>query len=502
MDLIKKYKSQFIFHLIVNSFIGVLITFSSYYHLPLNNTADLFFYGAHFLTAQFTVFGLVYLLSLNKYIFNTIFPFFFISHALIAFWVYTLDISITDSIIHASLETKATIVFDLISFPIVLYFLVSLFVVLLILKLYAQLKVNAFKSPLMLVAVLAILGFIVIEKYRCCTLKRRLPYSPSIGLINYLKKNEPKLTPVPNTVYSKNKKISIVFILGESVRADHLHINGYERNTTPNLSKNNRVISYPNVYTPLTYTAISVPQILTNTSVYETNKQEVYSLYTILNKVNYETIWIGNQTPEKSYNIFIEQNRKVHMIDLFHSVLSFKKKLDDQLLIPFDSLINQKNNQFITLHMIGSHWWYENKYSDSFRKFKPVLKSKYLPSTTKEEVINSYDNTILFMDSFIDNVIKRIEKDQSNTLLVYVSDHGENLGEKGKWLHGQGNKASTNPAVLFWYSKAFERNHPKQVEMLYKNANKNITLDFFYHSMLDLLQIEGIDTIPTESVFK
>ena len=86
--------------------------------------------------------------------------------------------------------------------------------------------------------------------------------------------------------------------MGESVRADHLGINGYSRNTTPRLQQNNKIISFSKIHTPLTYTAISVPQILTNNAVNEKSKENIYSIYSILNKLNYETTWIGNQSPE------------------------------------------------------------------------------------------------------------------------------------------------------------------------------------------------------------
>jgi len=502
MELIKKYKSQLVFHLVLNVIIGVFITFSSYYHIPLDKPMDYLFYIVHFIVLQFTVFGFVYLLSLNKYLFKILFPLLFIIYSGIAYWVYLLDVSVNDSMIQVLLETKTDIVFDLISLPLLGFLLIIILVLFFLFRLYNRITINQLKSPLMLLAIIAIACFLVIENYKYGTLKRRLPYSPIFSFVEYFKKPKIELIPVDNCISKNDKDLNIVFVLGEAVRADHLQINGYPRKTTPNLSKMERVLSFNNVYTPHTFTALSVPQLLTSESVDDTNSKAVYSIYSILNKLDIETIWLGNQTPERSYRMFMEENNKFQLIDQFHNVLSYNKKLDEELLPPFKETFNNITNQFITVHMIGSHWWYENKYSDDFRVFKPVIKSKYIPSVTQQEMINSYDNTLLYLDDFLAKLIVSIENIDTNTLLIYISDHGETLGEDGKWLHGHGHAASQNPAVIFWYSKGFEKNYPNKVINLKKNLNERISLDFFYHSILDIYSINCVEYDESKSVFK
>ena len=321
---------------------------------------------------------------------------------------------------------------------------------------------------------------------------RRLPFNLVESTKEYFEQNQLLFKPIPNSLKATKDSLSIVFILGESVRADHLQLNGYPRNTNPFLSKRKNLISFPNTYTPNTCTALSVPQILTDASLLDDYSTPKYSLIEILNHANIATNWIGNQTPENSYEIFIKQSKFHTIIDPIHSELSFQKDHDLQLLPVFKTVFNPTKNQFTTLHMMGSHWWYETRYPESFRKFIPVIKSKHIPSNSKQEMINSYDNTLLYLDYFINETIKQVEKKNSNTLLIYLSDHGESLGENGLWLHAQSGKELMNPALLFWYSDQFNKMYPDVVYKLKANQNKTIDLDFFYHTILDLYKIEGI----------
>lgn len=501
MEILKKYKKQIVFHLLLNLAFTVFITLASYYHTPLDSFKDYINYFAHFLLLQFSIFGFLYLITSHKYIFYTIFPTVFIGCSLFAYFVYTQDISATKSIIQSVLETKLDIAIDLITFPFFLYLFAVLCSLFFIIKSYRKLNINPIKSPLFLLSILGIISFFVIENKRYGTLKNRLPYSLIIKTQEYFQKDELTINAIEQDIAASRKKMNVVFVLGESVRADHLEINGYNRKTTPKLKQLKNIVSFSNVHTPLTYTAVSVPQILTNISINENiANKNIYSIYTVLNKLNIETSWIGNQTPESSYSHFIHENRNSDLIDKFHSVLSFKKESDQALLPYFKKSFSNSNTEFITMHMIGSHWWYESRYGDEFRHFKPVIKSKYIPSNSAEEMINSYDNTIVFLDDFLSQTIETIKN--TNSILIYLSDHGELLGENGKWLHAQEDEASKNPAMVIWYSNEFKSNYPAVISAMENNKNKTFSTDFFYHSILDLYEVQNFDYDTSKSIFR
>ncbi len=329
-----------------------------------------------------------------------------------------------------------------------------------------------------------------------------MPYVTFYSLKEFFQDEHIVLLPISDDVKGTIRDVNFIFILGESVRADHMQLNGYQRETNPKLSKRKNIISYSNLYTPLTYTVASVKQLLTNQSINDTTEAtELYSLFSILNSAAYNTYWIGNSTIVKSYEPIIKSNNDVQLIDKFRSIMSFNKALDEEMLKPFDSILYTKTNQFITLHMTGSHWWYENRYSEPFRKFKPVIDSKHIPSLEKEQIINSYDNTLVYLDFFIDEVIKLVDKNNNKTVVMYVADHGEILGENDKWLHAQEDESSKNPAMMIWYSDSFKNQFPEYVHTLKEKSNSSISTDFFYHSVLDFYKVQNFDYDTSKSIF-
>ena len=296
-----------------------------------------------------------------------------------------------------------------------------------------------------------------------------------------LKKELPEISSITDS-------IKAIFVLGETLRADHLGLNGYERNTTPLLSERSGIISYKKLFTSNTITATSVPQILTNQKLSDTMGPYI-SLYSIANKAGFKTTWIGNQSMEKSYLPIAESNNDVILVDKYRSVFSFDKELDGVMLRPMDSLLRNPTKQLITLHMIGSHWWYENRYEDRHRLFKPVVDSKYIPSLTPEQIINSYDNTVVYLDFFLNEIIGRLEKEGIPSFMIYVSDHGELLGEGGKWLHAQDDNALKNPGYILWFSENYRHRFPGKVMAIEELKNSDISTDAIYPTILALLGI-------------
>lgn len=500
MEVIKKYKSQIIFHLLLNIIIGVFISLSSYYHTPLKGGKDYLVYFIHFTILQFTIFGFTYWITLNKWMYRIVFSSLFILFSSISFWTYTQDIIVSESLIHAILDTKLDIAIDLISFQLIIFEVVIFTIVYFLI--IAHQKINSFqiKSPFTIIALVACATFFIGEDYKYGIFRYRAPYNIYSATQNYLKKSNLALDSIETKLTTNDEDLNIIFVLGETVRADHLGLNGYSRNTTPLLSKRKNIISYPNIYTNLTYTAVSVPQILTNKSIFNTQRMDKsYSIYSVLNQTKYTTYWIGNQTPEKSFSKLINQNKKVEIIDPYRSVFSYHKKHDIELLQPFKSSFKISKNQFFTIHMIGSHWYYESRYPESFKIYKPTTNSKYIPSTTDEQMINSYDNTLHYLDFVLNELISTIE--DTNSVIIYLSDHGEILGENGKWLHAQESKASTNPAMIVWYSDIFKTSHPKLVKNLTSNSQKKITTDFLYHSILDLISVKNTKFDKNQSIF-
>lgn len=489
MEKLRSLKSNILFHLLLNVIVVIFITGASYYHTPLEGFKDKAIYFLHLLALQSTVAGILYFLSLQKWLFRIGFSVLFILFCTYSFWAYTQDVSVTPGLVQATLESQPDIVFDVITLPYALFILAALIVLFFLLKFYKSVDPRRGFIVFIIPALLCLGVFFFVENKRPGSLKNRLPYNLVAGVNTYF--SEPHL--ILKTSFSEVKRrqdsIKVVFVLGETVRADHLGINGYHRKTTPLLAAEDNVISFKDLFTSHTYTATSVPQILTDQNLSE-EKDSYTSVYSIANLADVTTTWIGNQSLEKSFSPIVETNDEIILVDAYKSEFSFRKALDEALLAPLDATLPKKTEQLITLHMMGSHWWYENRYSDGFRKYTPVIDSKYVPSQSKEQMVNSYDNTILYLDFFLDAVIERLKQEKAPTVMVYISDHGELLGEDGKWLHAQPGKSLENPAFMVWFSDAYTAKYPDVVSELKAKQSSKVTTDIVYPLLLDLLSID------------
>lgn len=501
MEVLKKYKNQLRFHFVLNIAFAVLITYASFSHYPLHDLKGYTTYIAHFLVLQFTVFGFLYIIALNRIVFALLLPPIFLLLATAGFFVYFQDIAISHSIVRATFESKPDIALELISLPLIIYLVIAFATVFLLVK-WRLKALHAIQSPLTILAVIAILSFYILENYKYGILTRRLPYSVEVAMTEYFTKNELAFYPITKALKSNSDAIKIIFVLGETVRADHMQLNGYHRNTNPLLSVRKNLISFPKTYTTKTYTAESLQQLLTNASLTDNFENPKYSLIEVLNHANVQTNWIGNQTPEISYEVFINQCKTQKILDPFHSELSFQKAYDTEMLHPFKKVFQSQSRQFTTLHMMGSHWWYETRYPDAFRKYTPVIKSKNIASNSQQEMVNSYDNTILYLDYFLDQTIRIMEQDQGENVLIYLSDHGELLGENNQWLHAQAAQSVSNPAMLMWYSDAFAAKHPEWIVRLNAIKTQKLDLDFLFPSVLGLFGVDGIPLDTSKNIFR
>lgn len=485
MAWLKRNKNRIFFHIALNCAVVFFITGASYYHTPLEGGKDTLVYLGHLILLQTTVAGFIYFLSLNKWLFRIVFSALFLFFCSFSFFGYTQDISVTPGLIQAVFETTPDIAIDLITAPYIAFLIAAIVVLIFFIKWHKRLDNRKSTGIFSVIAIGCIALFFITEMKRLNTLKSRLPYNVFFGVEDYYSAPKFKLNKALPIVTQQRDSLNVIFVLGETVRADHLGLNNYKRNTTPLLTTQD-VITFPNIYTSNTYTASSIPQILTDKEL-EIDKENYTSIYDLAAAAGFKTTWIGNQTLEKSFAPIVETNASVLLVDKYKSEYSFNKELDEAILPVFDSVLGTENKQLITLHMMGSHWYYENRYSDAFRKFEPVITSKYIPSVTKEEMINSYDNTILYLDYFLNEVIEKAKVNPIPTVVFYVSDHGESLGENGQFLHAGDAEEQTNPAMLFWFSDSFKEKNKDLFMNISEAKNEQLTTNVVFTYLQKLL---------------
>ncbi len=288
----------------------------------------------------------------------------------------------------------------------------------------------------------------------------------------------------------------VVLVVGETARADHFSLNGYKRETNPLLKKDG-VISFGNLYSCGTSTAYSVPcmfSILDKTDYSYRKAQSTQNILDIVNRVGIKVLWRDNNSDSKGVaKRVLYQDFKTPK----NNPVCDSECRDEGMLAKLDDFVkkNIKKDILIVLHQMGSHGpAYYKRYPKKFEKFKPVCKTNQLNECTKEQIINAYDNTILYTDYFLHKVIQFLKKydKQKETALIYMSDHGESLGENGIYLHGLpyflAPKEQKHVAGLLWLGSEILEDVNK-TEILQKK-DERYTHDNLFHTLLGIFEIK------------
>lgn len=305
----------------------------------------------------------------------------------------------------------------------------------------------------------------------------------------------------------QTKPLLVVFVIGETARAANFGLNGYQRDTTPLLAQKD-IINFNNFSSCGTSTAVSLPcmfSALSRTEYSNGSAKSQHGLLDFINTAGVDVLWRDNNSGCKDT---CNRVRYVPADELMPSQWCKDGNCFDEVLL--DNLSGQLTgrNQFIVLHQEGSHGpAYDQRYPDAMRIYQPVCTTSRLQDCSKAEVINAYDNTIRYTDYFLSKVIDWLTGQQSNynTVMVYVSDHGESLGENNLYLHGMpyaiAPEYQKKVPFIFWASTSFYRDRALKKECL-ANLNSHIfSHDNIFHSLLGLLDIETKYYRPELDIF-
>jgi glucan phosphoethanolaminetransferase (alkaline phosphatase superfamily) len=491
--LFKQKLPFLLFVTICTLFIGIAFIIVEFADNPFYGFMGFIITGIHFSIVLLATFFLIWLIAINKYCFAVFFPFFSIIGSILAYFRYSYKATITPMILEATFNNDIRTSLDLISLPLILYILICLTFSIILIKI--RFNITSIRKPILQFFIA--LSLFLITQNGHTTIKQkvysRFPFSVYYNMKEYYNsKHEISNTRISIGEDAKCKADSliVVFVIGESLRADHLGLNNYRRNTTPLLS-NKKAISFPHIYSEYAVTNLSVPHILTRADSAHT--QLAYtekSFISIFNKCGFYTAWLANQDPSKFFISFIKESDTLAYCHPEKSVYVYSRWLDEDLL-PILTKLKKKNNprKLFVLHTIGSHWYYKNHYSEKFEKFTPTTKSRLIVQCTPEEIINTYDNTVSYTDFFLSKLIDIFTNE--NAIVIYLSDHGEILGEDGFWLHANDDKAAKNPACIIWFSKKYIEKYTIKTDAALKNSNNHLRTDFLFHSILDAADINS-----------
>lgn len=251
-----------------------------------------------------------------------------------------------------------------------------------------------------------------------------------------------RITPVASNSNAQAKPKLMVFVVGETVRADHINLNGYSRDTMPLLAKQPNIYSFKTATACGTSTAYSVPCMFSyaNREDYDVNSAGYHeNVLDTLHKQGVNVVWRDNNSSSKGVadRVTFEDYKTSEL----NSVCDSECR-DIGMLDGFDNIVKSTStpkDTLILLHQMGNHGpAYYKRYPKAFENFKPVCMTNELSKCDSQAIINGYDNAIRYTDYFLKSVIdtlKPYEQDY-DVVMVYISDHGESLGENNIYLHG------------------------------------------------------------------
>ena len=463
---------------------------------------------AYVIAISIISFLLLYIVSLNKYVAAIFVPIYGMVGAAVSYYRIMYRVTITPLILDCILHTNFEEAIGVITWSMILWVLLNAGIGICIVMWRWRINPPKYKWLQILGALLLFLGYYYFNNRLHQSINQRYPMHIVESMRQYLQLQRQRhssqhIIP-PYVVNQSIDTLDIIVVIGESVRADHLSMNGYSRETNPLLTQRDNLVSFPNIYTEQTHTLASVPILLTRADSLNPELQfSETSFAAILRKEGYYTSWISNQDLGETFATFPAECDTMIWVNAGKSVFVFSGWYDEELLPYMDeqlALGHTKN--LLVFHTIGSHWYYNNHVPDTHYYFYPITDNRVVTSNLSKTVINSYDNTVRYLDFVLDSMIQRLEK--RNAILIYLSDHGESLGEDGFWLHAAGADATKNPACIIWYSDKFAKCYPDKVNALQANSSKRYRTDFLFHSVLDAAEISIVaDTAQTtQNIFK
>ena len=308
-------------------------------------------------------------------------------------------------------------------------------------------------------------------------------------------------------VQKSGEKPNLVFlVIGETARAQNQSSNGYAKPTNEYTQATPDVVFFNHMTSCGTATAISVPCMFSNMkrTNYDANRaRNSEGLLDILHKAGVSVFWKDNDEGCKGVcdrvpNVIIDTKKDGKYCDGDTCYdMALLQNIDDDIK-------SDGKNTLIGLHLIGSHGpTYSKRYPPEFRQFTPDCPRSDIENCTQEQLVNTYDNTLRYTDYVVSQVIEKAKQyqDKYNVAVIYLSDHGESLGENGLYLHGTPYSVApaqqTHVPMLFWLSDGYVKAQGIDMSCLKANAAKNdVSQDNLFHTVLSAMNVQTSERDP------
>ena len=301
---------------------------------------------------------------------------------------------------------------------------------------------------------------------------------------------------------TQTKPPLLLLVLGETGRSVNFSLNGYARPTNPELAGQN-VASQRNAWSCGTSTAASVPCMFSHfgRANYDSRPDNREGLMDVLQHAGLAVLWLDNQSGCKGV---CDRIPNVNTSQLkVPGVCDGEECFDEVMLHDLDERIaalpaeKRAKGVVVVMHQMGSHGpAYFKRSPATSKKFLPECTSNSLQSCDRQELVNAYDNSIVYTDHLLGASIAWLKAQEPHNApaMLYVADHGESLGENNLYLHGM--PYSVAPDVqkhvpwITWLSPGFEQRSRVTTACLKQQLDAPISHDNYFHSVLGLMNVQ------------
>lgn len=302
----------------------------------------------------------------------------------------------------------------------------------------------------------------------------------------------------PKAIFTSDKPTLFVVLIGETARSTNWQLASYEKPTNPELSKLN-IINIPKVQACGTSTDVSLPCMLSRVGRRDYDRKRILteeSLPSLLKRAGFSVTWVDNQSGCKGTCDGVRVTKPTPDPLYCHAGTCMDGVFNRSIDEAFNALKTQ-SHAVLFLHMMGSHGpAYYKRSTESEKVFGKECTDPTFKSCSKESIRAAYDSSIRYTDRVVAELIRKLQnKTDINTALIYLSDHGESLGENGLYLHGAPyyiapDEQKIVPMVM-WFSEPFKKNYTIDTRVIEENSHKPVTHDHLYHTILGLLNVRS-----------
>jgi lipid A ethanolaminephosphotransferase len=292
----------------------------------------------------------------------------------------------------------------------------------------------------------------------------------------------------------------VVLVVGETARAANWGLSGYARDTTPALARL-PVINFSDVTACGTSTEVSVPCMFAPVGRQHYDEARIHgseSLLHVAARAGVAVQWRDNQSGCKGVCDGLPHDKL--RAATAPGLCQGDRCWDEGLLRGLDerltALRGRPERQLLVLHMLGNHGpSYYKRYPAAFERFVPACRNDDLATCTREEIVNAYDNALLYTDHVLATLVGTLQAhaDDVDTAMLFVSDHGESLGEKGLYLHGVPHlvapREQTRVPMVMWWSEGFAHDAGLDTACMRQRATQPAEHDHLFHTLLGWLDV-------------